>query len=165
MTAKPISCPMNVDMRLPSGRSGRGGDRADVDAEDTTGQSRRHACHVGAQIQFHGVPFPLQLLCGRLQRRHHLVLGTGSRVLDHLTTLGPGFVAVRRRLDPGLGHDFVVIGLGGLELLVRLLVVGKGLGDHRLALTQHLQDRRYDERADDGEDDQEDGENEEYIFN
>src|ERR1700730_11609007 len=156
MTANPSNCPKKVDISLPC--RGRGGD---VDAEDPAGQGRRHGSDVGAQIEFHGVPLPFQLLGGPLHRRHHLLLGTGARVLNHLAAFGAGVVAQGRRLHARFLHDRFVIGLGGFELLGRLLVVGGGLGDHGVAFAQHLQDRRHHEGADDGEHDEEDGQHEE----
>src|SRR5947209_13431080 len=93
MSANPNNCPIKVDIALPC--RGRGGD---VDAEDPAGQGRRHGSDVGAQIQFHGVPLPFQLLGGQLHRTHHLLLGTGPRVLDNLAAFGAGVVAEGRRL-------------------------------------------------------------------
>ena len=159
MAANPISCPMNVDIF----------DYLAAGYEVVTSTPRIRlanvadiAVHVGAQIQLHGVALALELLGGLLQRRRHLLLGMGARVVEDLAALGPGLVADRP--TPGRGLPSSPSRSRPARLRTArptFLLSAAVLATMASRSPQHLQDRRHDECADHAEHDQEDDQHEE----
>ncbi len=149
MTAKPISWPMKVDIYcFPPGFTSTPRILL-ASVADRLSTDEYSSVWVAA-------PCCGQPVFGVLHGLGDLAACLGTLLVDDLAAGRTSLVADGRRFTARAGHLLVVVGLSRRELLGRLAVVGRRLGQHGFPCGEHLADRGHHPFPDHRERDQED---------